>query len=144
MKDMMSVLLQYVFTSINCNILTNLSVKDVHHDDKHLTLDGMTIEDRLGSLVERAADDIKNCANVCDTYIKKKVLAKVVLSPFWDDKFVGFVKLFTQRRQEFEHHLVIHTSQGVNKANVKLDAIEDATKALDLKFACLSLAPITH
>jgi hypothetical protein len=87
------------------------------------TPDGMSIEDRLKILVECTADDIKTCSNVCDAYMKKRPLAKVVLSSIWDAKLLDFGKLFAQRRQEFEFELTIHTSQGVDKANVQLDAI---------------------
>ncbi len=88
----------------------------------------------MKSLVERTADDIKKCSNVCDTYAKKKLLAKVFLGPVWDDKLLSWVTVFSKRRQEFEFELSIHTSQGVDKANVKLDVIGDATRALDEKF----------
>lgn len=89
-------------------------------------------------LVERTADDIKTCSNVCDAYMKKRLLAKVMLGSVWDAKLLDFVKLFDKRRQEFEFELTIHTNQGVDKANSKLDAIGDAMKALDEKFGWLS------
>jgi hypothetical protein len=84
------------------------------------------------------------CSNVCDTYLKKRPLAKVILSPSWDDKFVGFVKLFTIRRQEFQHELSYHISESVDKANAKLDVIEDTTKALNQKFICIFPSPIIY
>ncbi|KAI9464111.1 hypothetical protein BJY52DRAFT_887328 [Lactarius psammicola] len=121
MKDMMGVL---------------LLLRDVKND-KLIAPDGMSIEDRLKSLVERTADDIKKCSNVCDTYAKKKLLAKVFLGPVWDDKLLSWVTVFSKRRQEFEFELSIHTSQGVDKANVKLDVIGDATRALDEKIDAL-------
>ncbi|KAH9171872.1 hypothetical protein EDB89DRAFT_2070428 [Lactarius sanguifluus] len=78
-------------------------------------------------------DDIKLCSNVCDTYAKKKLLAKVFLGSIWDAKLLSFVTLFSKRRQEFEFELSIHTSQGVDKANFKLDNIGDTTRVLDEK-----------
>ncbi|KAI0298350.1 hypothetical protein B0F90DRAFT_1669084 [Multifurca ochricompacta] len=117
MKDMMGVL---------------LLLKDVQND-KLTAPDGRTIEDRLKSLVGCTADDIKLCSNVCDAYAKKKLLAKVFLGPLWDAKLLSYVTLFSKRRQEFEFELSIHTSQGVDKANAKLDTIGDTTKALDEK-----------
>ncbi|KAI9459301.1 hypothetical protein F5148DRAFT_1319736 [Russula earlei] len=109
---------------------TLLILKDVEND-KLIAPDGRSIEDRLKSLVDRTADDIKMCSNVCDTYMKKRLLAKVLLSPVWDAKLLDFVQLFASRRQDFEFELTIHTSQGVDKANVKLDAIGEATSALN-------------
>ncbi|KAI9438365.1 hypothetical protein H4582DRAFT_258574 [Lactarius indigo] len=117
MKDMMGVL---------------LLLKDVQND-KFVAPDGRTIEDRLKSLIDRTVDDIKLCSNVCDTYAKKKLLAKVFLGPVWDDKLLSYVTLFSKRRQEFEFELSVHTSQGVDKANFKLNNIGDTTRVLDEK-----------
>jgi hypothetical protein len=133
MKDMMGVLFQSVFPSIHHYALTSRSLKDVN-DDKVIASDGRSIEDRLKPLVERTADDIKTCSNFCDAYMKKRLLAKVLLGSVWDAKLLDFVKLFDTRRQEFEFELTIHTSQGVDKANSKLDTIGDMMKALDEKF----------
>jgi hypothetical protein len=129
MKDMMGVLLLYVFPSIQGCPLTSRSFKDVKND-KLVAPDGTIIEDRLKSLVESTADNIKTCSNVCDAYMKKRFLAKVLLSSVWDTKLLAFVKLFATRRQEFEFELTIHTSQAVDKANIKLGAIGDSTKEL--------------
>ena len=112
--------------------LTSHSLKDV------LTLiapDGMNIGDRLGSLLARTVDDIKVCSNACDTYVKTRLLAKVVLGPIWDAKLLKFVQLFSTRRQEFQFELSIHTSQGVDKANAKLDHIGHATLVLYEKYS---------
>ncbi|KAI9464112.1 hypothetical protein BJY52DRAFT_1221492 [Lactarius psammicola] len=117
MRDMMGVL---------------LLLRDVRND-KLVAPDGRTIEDRLKALVDRTADDVKLCSNVCDTYAKKKLLAKVFLGSVWDAKLLSYVTLFSKRRQEFEFELSIHTSQGVDKANVKLDDIGDTTRTLDEK-----------
>ena len=137
MKDMMGVLFLSVSSSIYHGTLTFPSLKDVNND-KLTAPDGINIEDRLKSLVGRTADDIKSCSNMCDAYMKKRLLAKVLLSVVWDAKLLDFVKLFATRRQEFEFELTMHTSQGVDKANSKLDAIGEAMKALDEKFGQLS------
>ena len=110
-------------------------------NDKLIAPDGTPIEDRLKSLVERTADDIKICSNVCDAYTKKRLLAKVLLSTVWDAKLLDFIKFFGTRRKEFEFELTMHTSQGVDKANAKLDAIGEATKALNEQFGFPSLCP---
>jgi hypothetical protein len=102
-------------------------------NDKLVAPDGITIEDRLRSLVERTVDDIKKCSNVCDAYMKKRPLARV-LSSLWDAKLLEFVELFATRRQEFEFELTMRTSRGVDKANVKLDVIKE-------QFAYMCLYP---
>jgi hypothetical protein len=106
-------------------------------NDKLTAPDGTKIEDRLKSLVERTADDIKTCSNVCDAFMKKRLLAKVLLSSLWDMKLLEFVELFATRRREFEFELTMHTSRGVDKANVKLDAIAIRTKELNEQFEYL-------
>jgi hypothetical protein len=136
MRDMMGALLLYVIAFSDGGgpgVLTSRSLKGMEND-KLIAPDGTNIEDRLKSLVELTADNIKMCSNVCDAYVKKRLLAKVLLSPVWDAKLLEFVKLFAIRRQEFEFELTMHTSQGVDKANVKLDAIGDATRALNEQF----------
>jgi hypothetical protein len=69
--------------------------------------------------------------------MKKRLLAKVLLSSLWDMKLLDFVELFSTRRREFEFELTMHTSKGVDKANVKLDAIGSATKELNEQFVYL-------
>ena len=105
-------------------------------NDKLIAPDGRNIEDRLKSLVERTADDIKKCSNVCDTYMKKRPLARVLLSSLWDVKLLEFVELFAIRRQEFELELTIRTNRGVDKANVKLDAINEQFAYIYLYPSC--------
>ena len=106
--------------------------------DKLIAPDGRSIEERFRSLVERTADDIKLCSNICDTYAKKKLLAKVFLGSIWDVKLLSYVTLFSKRRKEFEFELSIHTNQGVDKANIKLDNIGNTTQALDEKFVTIT------
>ena len=108
-------------------------------NDKLIAPDGASIEDRLRSLVARTVDDIKLCSNVCDTYVKKRLLAKVMLGSIWDAKLLEFVQLFTKRRQEFEFELSIHTSQGVDKANIKLDIVGHETHILNEKSSFISI-----
>jgi hypothetical protein len=43
--------------------------------------DGQTIEGRLQKLCANVAEDIKRCANTCDTYLKLGFLC-IIVSPF--------------------------------------------------------------
>ena len=114
-------------------------LKDVENDK--LVAPNVTIKDRLKSLVDRTADDIKECSNSCDTYIKKRLLAKVLLGSSWDAKFLEFVNLFAKRRREFEFELSIHTSRSVDEANAKLDTIWNKTHDLNEKFSFPYFSP---
>jgi hypothetical protein len=147
MKDMMGVLFVCVMLFIYDTLLISCSLNDMpaEHDDL-IGPDGRNIADRLGPLVKCTADDIELCSNDCNTYVKKRPLAKWFQAPLWDDKLLNFVKLFSKRRQEFEFELSIHTGRGVDKANAKLITIEDQTKALDEKFSylCSSLNHILN
>ena len=138
MKDMMGSLFLCVNSSIQQNILTSRSLNRMEND-KLIAPDGTNIENRLKSLVERTAYDVKACWNVCDAYMKKRPLARVLLSSLWDAKLLDFMELFATRRREFEFELTRHTSQGVDKANVKLDLIGSATKEIEEQFEYLYL-----
>ena len=108
-------------------------------NDKLIGPGGVILKDRLKSLAERTADDIKLCSNVCDTYVKKRLLAKVILASVWDAKLLGFVQLFNDRRREFEFELSIHTSQGIDRANDKLDIVGHETHVLHEKSSFITI-----
>jgi hypothetical protein len=63
---------------------------------------GQSIKGRLQQLSETTAQDIKNCANTCDTYKKKKLVVKIMSGPIWDGRLASFVDLFIKHRKEFE------------------------------------------
>ena len=72
MKDMMAALVPCVRLSHRTACVSDRSVsrlKDVT-DPKQTTSDGQTIESRIQTLCEAAAEDIRKCANVCDAYLK--------------------------------------------------------------------------
>ena len=77
----------------------------------------------MQDLVDRTANDIKECANVCDTYSKKRLLVKVLKGPIWDDTLKGFIQLFADRKAEFNFAVSIHTGMAIDRANDKLDAL---------------------
>ncbi|KAM5543336.1 hypothetical protein V8D89_003210 [Ganoderma adspersum] len=86
--------------------------------------DGQTIKARMQELVKQTAEDIKTCANECDTYAKKKLLTKVIASSSWDERLKAFVELFAKRRKAFVFALSIHVNIGVEDANKKLKEID--------------------
>ena len=143
MKDMMRVLLLSVLTSVHCGTLTSCSLEDVEID-KVIAPDGKSIENQFEGLVERTAEDIKRCSNVCDAYMKKRLLAKVLLCPVWDEKLPGFVTLFAQRRREFQLELTLHIYQSLHKANSKLEEIAYGVKGLDEKFGRLQFGVMMY
>ncbi|KAJ7777866.1 hypothetical protein DFH07DRAFT_796416 [Mycena maculata] len=117
MKDMMSVLTQ---------------LKNVK-DAEEVAPDGSTIKGRMQEIVKATVADIKACANACDTYVKKKLVVKILKGPIWDGKLVAFVGAFTKHRSEFEFALAIHTSVGVDQANKTLDSVDQTTQEMNMK-----------
>ncbi|KAL6302032.1 hypothetical protein BKA93DRAFT_737677 [Sparassis latifolia] len=106
MKDMMAILVQ---------------LKDMKDGDSEQS--GTTIKDRLQGLVEQTVDDIKACANACDTYSRKKLIVKVLKGPLWNMNLVRFVGVFTERRSQFAFALTVHTGLGMDQANISLTEI---------------------
>lgn len=56
-------------------------------------------------------------------------------SPIWELKLSRFADLFTKRREQFEFLMGVHTAVGVDKANVKLDAVIEQSEELTEKCA---------
>ena len=99
-------------------------MKDVE-SRTHIGLDGTVLEDRLETLAKQTADDIKACANFCDTFLKKRLLAKVFKGPLWADKLTEFSKTFAQRKNDFEFALTMHTANSltdIKEQNFRIDA----------------------
>ncbi|KAJ7498476.1 hypothetical protein FB451DRAFT_1016491 [Mycena latifolia] len=117
MKDMMGVLTQLK------------SVKD----SEEIAPDGTTIRGRMQEIIKGTAEDIKSCANACDTYTKKKLIVKVLKGPIWEGKLVKFVGIFTKRRGEFEFALTMHTALGVDAANKAISAVDKTTQEMNAK-----------
>ncbi|KAH9891323.1 hypothetical protein C8Q73DRAFT_747277 [Cubamyces lactineus] len=121
MKDMMIVMIQ---------------LKGVENRT-HVGLDGRVLKDRLEELAEKTAQDIKDCANVCDTFLKKRLIVKVLKGPVWADKLAGFVKTFTDRKADFQFALVMHSANtvtDVKRQNQEIDAKIDVVIALFDRF----------
>ncbi|KAJ7846349.1 hypothetical protein B0H14DRAFT_934544 [Mycena olivaceomarginata] len=117
MKDMMGVLIQ---------------LKNVK-DAREKAPDGTTIEGRMQEIAKGTAEDIKDCANVCDTYSKKKLVVKVLKGPIWEGRLVKFVDVFSKRREQFEFALSIHTARGVDEANRTIGTVDKTTQEMNAK-----------
>ncbi|KAJ8495156.1 hypothetical protein ONZ51_g1863 [Trametes cubensis] len=121
MKDMMMVMVQ---------------LKGVEGHN-HVGLDGRVLKDRLEDLAEKTAKDIKDCANLCDTFLKKRLIVKVLKGPIWADKLAGFVQTFADRKADFQFALTMHsanTMSDVKKQNYEIDAKIDVVISLFDRF----------
>ena len=61
------------------------------------------------------------------------ILVKIFAGPVWDERLLEFAKVFTDRRKELEFTLTIHTTIGVDAANLKLDIVDDRTAEIARK-----------
>lgn len=80
------------------------------------------LKDRLEELAEKTAQNIKDCANFCDTFLKKRLIVKVLKGPAWAEKLSGYVKTFTERKSDFQFALAMHTANSIT--DVKRQTIE--------------------
>lgn len=108
-------------------------------DPNDIGLDGRTIEARLQGLSQQTAEDIKDCANTCDIYSRKKLLVKVLRGLDWEEKLRSFIRLFTKRRAEFEFALACHNARTVDELKVHSDEMKVKLAALDDKSVIMSL-----
>ncbi|CAL1709434.1 unnamed protein product [Somion occarium] len=85
---------------------------------------GKPLSDRLGYLSQKAAADIKDCANVCDTFARKGPLIRALKGAVWEGRLVAFIKRFDKRRSEFEEALAIHTAWVVDSIALTIGSME--------------------
>ncbi|KAI9064549.1 hypothetical protein FKP32DRAFT_1649070, partial [Trametes sanguinea] len=98
-----------------------LQLRNVRRD--HIGRDGLTIGKRLEDVVQKVAQDIKECANACNAYSRQRVLAKVFKAPSWDLILKDYIQRFNNRKAEFTFVISLHTGIGVDRANEKLDTL---------------------
>ena len=77
----------------------------------------------MDELIKQTASDIKECANACDAYARKRLLTKVIKAPSWDATLKGYIQLFSERKGEFSFRISVHTGIQVDRANDKLDTL---------------------
>ena len=97
-------------------------VKDIK-DVALIGPDGRTIEARMQSLAKEAASTIKECANACDTYSKKKLVVKVLKGLIWEGKLAEFVARFYSLKHDFSFALTAHTSKAVDGMKSTVEAV---------------------
>lgn len=71
--------------------------------------------------MKQVAEDIKDCANACDTYSKKRLLVKVLKGPIWEARLAEHVVRFHQRKKELKFALSLHTATVTDDVKHTLD-----------------------
>ncbi len=89
----------------------------------------------MQDLVKQATDEIKSCANACDTYSKKRLIVKVIKGSAWDSTLKGFIDAFASLRKAFTFALSIHVGVGLDDANRRLKVIDEKIDRVLARFA---------
>ena len=123
MKEMMEILLRYVPAAGQsyAPLLTYHSLQSIGKES--VGKDGQTIHSRLEGLVIQSASDIKECANTCDTYSKRRTIVKILKSGSWDQVLSSFFGRFSKHRERFVLELNIHIGESVNRISQNTEAI---------------------
>ncbi|KAI5885421.1 uncharacterized protein SCHCODRAFT_02644700 [Schizophyllum commune H4-8] len=86
-----------------------------HIGADHTDNEGNTISGRLKPVMTAIARDIIACAHECDTYAKKRLLAKVFKSPIYEQRFVEFGERFARHHQSINVAIEVHTTITVTE-----------------------------
>ncbi|KAM5542274.1 hypothetical protein V8D89_004147 [Ganoderma adspersum] len=110
MRDLMTVFIQ---------------LQDINKDKRVEEGSTDTISERMQPLVGRTSEDIKRCANLCDTYAKQRIVSKIMHSSSWRKELNGCIQRLTDRRHEFELALSLYLDHAVSTANDKPATIKE-------------------
>ena len=80
-------------------------------------------------------DDIKGCANACDTYAKQRRLSKVLFSVKWDRIMQEYVEQFNKHRANIELALATHMGKNIDVVRTQVGALHQK---------CVSSSISTH
>ncbi|PFH49014.1 hypothetical protein AMATHDRAFT_76430 [Amanita thiersii Skay4041] len=95
--------------------------------------DGLSIAERLESLMVQIAHDIKQCGSACDAYMKKSFLAKTVKASVYETRLGEFATLFKEHRKSLELALSVHAAIAADDAREKLTHQGEQLKSIEEK-----------
>ncbi|KAL1755861.1 hypothetical protein FB107DRAFT_212592 [Schizophyllum commune] len=90
--------------------------------NSHVAPDGTTLENRFKPLVAQMCKDVLECGNACDTYTKKRLIAKVLKSYIYEKHLAGFSERFAERRREIMLAISAHTTVVLTEVKDVLNA----------------------
>lgn len=76
------------------------------------------------------AEDVRACANICDTYSKKRPLLQLACRLKWEEKLLECTRLFASRKQEFLLAMTEATIAEFEERNVQLELLKDNIEAI--------------
>jgi hypothetical protein len=89
---------------------------------------------RLENISQQMAEDIRECANCCDVYSKKKTLYKVLAGKQWEEKLARYASSFAVHKQELQSALTVHTAAGIDKVDAQLSDEARRLAAMNEKY----------
>ncbi|KAJ4481285.1 hypothetical protein J3R30DRAFT_3287521 [Lentinula aciculospora] len=92
---------------------------------------GFTVAESLSKLCSRIAEDIWSCANLCDSYSKKRFLVKLLKSPIYEGRLAGFIETFVERRTELHTVVGMFTAHKIHSTFSLLEDNQDVLKAIN-------------
>ncbi|KAJ3851314.1 hypothetical protein EV368DRAFT_65857 [Lentinula lateritia] len=98
---------------------------------------GNTMENRMGTLVKKIAEDITEVRSACDHYIKKSFVAKTLKSSKYEACLAAYGDIFAEYYKKLKLALSIHTAVGVDSANTKLDTLSLQMEHIQVAMAAL-------
>ncbi|KAJ3804440.1 hypothetical protein F5876DRAFT_70629 [Lentinula aff. lateritia] len=98
---------------------------------------GNTMENRMGTLVKKIAEDITEVGSACDHYIKKSFVAKTLKSSKYEACLAAYGDIFAEYHKKLKLALSIHTAVGVDSANTKLDTLSLQMEHVQVAMAAL-------
>ncbi|KAJ6585554.1 hypothetical protein B0H19DRAFT_424284 [Mycena capillaripes] len=82
---------------------------------------GTTLKGRLSAVLDAIATAITECANMCDMYIQKPFLAKMVKAYKYEQRLTDWMVTFSRHKEEVLFVLQMNTRRGVHITNKRLE-----------------------
>ncbi|KAL7286008.1 hypothetical protein ACG7TL_001125 [Trametes sanguinea] len=121
------------------DMMTALLKLDDIDDPGCIGATGKTIQEKLQPIIDQVEADILTCANVCDTYAKQSVVARVFSGPRWDAELQQYIKRFEKRRADMQFTIAVHLGMSIDAANRQISMLhEKMDRALSYLQSCVS------
>ncbi|KAE9390394.1 hypothetical protein BT96DRAFT_865607 [Gymnopus androsaceus JB14] len=91
---------------------------------------GFTVEESLKKLCTRISEDIWSCANLCDSYSKKKLIVKLLKSPIYEGRLAEYIQTFIERRTELGTVLGMFTAHKIHSTFTLLEANQQVLNSI--------------
>ncbi|KAF5344487.1 hypothetical protein D9758_014131 [Tetrapyrgos nigripes] len=100
------------------------------------------VRDRLENLCIKIAEDIKACGNICDAYLKKRTLVRLLRSPIYEARFEEQAQKFEESQKELTLALLMFTTTGIQAANASLSEAKDSLQSMQHNVSLILLFQI--